>query len=58
VPESEFSPAEVLSLLLENKQSPKSAVASAEAWVTKVREEKIKKLKREGSWVHSTKLPG
>jgi chaperone BCS1 len=53
VPESEFSPAEVLSLLLENRQSPESAVASVEAWVARVREEKGHKLKREGSWMHS-----
>lgn len=53
VPELEFSPAEVLSLLLEHRRSPESAIAGVEAWVAKVREEKRSKLKREGSWVHS-----
>jgi len=53
VPESEFSPAKVLSLLLEHKQSPESAVGNMEAWVARVREEKRNKLKREDSWVHS-----
>jgi chaperone BCS1 len=53
VPESEFSPAEVLSLLLEHRRSPESAVANVAAWVSRVREEKRNKLKREGSWVHS-----
>ncbi|KAF1809588.1 mitochondrial chaperone BCS1 [Eremomyces bilateralis CBS 781.70] len=53
VPESEFSPAEVLSLLLENRQSPGSAVARVEAWIAKVRKERGNKLKREGSWVHT-----
>jgi mitochondrial chaperone BCS1 len=53
VPELEFSPAEILSLLLENRQSPESAVASVETWVARVREEKGNKLKREGSWVQS-----
>jgi hypothetical protein len=38
IPESEFSPAEVLSLLLEHRLSPKSAVVSVEAWVARVRE--------------------
>jgi chaperone BCS1 len=53
VPASEFSPAEVLSLLLEHRHSPEDAVANVEGWVTTVREEKRKKLKREGPWVHS-----
>ena len=53
VPELEFSPAEVFSLLLEHRRSPESAIAGVEAWVAKIREEKRNKLKREGSWVHS-----
>jgi len=48
VPESEFSPAEVLSHLLEHRLSPADAVANVEAWVT--REQKRKKLKRGDSW--------
>jgi chaperone BCS1 len=53
VPELEFSPEEVLSLLLEHRKSPESAIAGVEAWVAKAREEKRNKLKREGSWVYS-----
>jgi mitochondrial chaperone BCS1 len=51
VPESEFSPAEVLSLLLQHRRSPADAVANVEAWVTRVREEKRKKLQEEGGVV-------
>ncbi|KIV98332.1 hypothetical protein, variant [Verruconis gallopava] len=47
MPESEFSPAEVLSLLLEHRDSPESAIAGVEAWVARIREERQKKLKRE-----------
>jgi mitochondrial chaperone BCS1 len=53
VPISEFSPAEVLSFLLEHRESFENAVACVEAWVARIREEKRNKLKREGSWVHS-----
>ncbi|EGY20901.1 mitochondrial chaperone BCS1 [Verticillium dahliae VdLs.17] len=51
VPESEFSPAEVLSLLLEHRMRPDDAVAGVEAWVDKIREER-RGLRREGSWLH------
>ncbi|EGY23781.1 mitochondrial chaperone BCS1 [Verticillium dahliae VdLs.17] len=51
VPESEFSHAEVLSLLLEHRLCPGNAVAGVEAWVDKTREEK-RGLRREGSWLH------
>jgi mitochondrial chaperone BCS1 len=54
IPESEFSPAEILSLLLEHKLSPKSTIASIEAWIARVREEKGNKLKREDSWIQNT----
>ena len=52
IPESEFSPAEVLSLLLEHRLSPQSAVANVEAWMARVRKGKGNNLKREESWVH------
>jgi chaperone BCS1 len=50
VPEQEFSPAEILSFLLERKRSPTDAVADAKDWVNKTREDGSK-LKRENSWV-------
>lgn len=51
VPESKFSPAEVLSLLLEHRMCPGDAVAGVEAWVDKITEEK-RGLRREGSWLY------
>lgn len=50
VPESEFSPAEVLSLLLEHRLSPAAAVANVETWVARAGKGKREKLKREDSW--------
>jgi chaperone BCS1 len=50
VPKLEFSPAEIMSLLLANKQSPRQAIDSVDAWIDKIREER-KKLKRADSWV-------
>jgi chaperone BCS1 len=50
VPEQFFSPAEVLSFLLDRKQSPHDAVVDVLDWVAKSQEEK-NKLKRENSWV-------
>ncbi|KAH8706865.1 BCS1 N terminal-domain-containing protein [Phaeosphaeriaceae sp. PMI808] len=50
VPKLEFSPAEIMSLLLANKQSPRQAINDVDAWMETVREEK-KKLKRADSWV-------
>jgi mitochondrial chaperone BCS1 len=50
VPELEFSSAEVLSLLLVHRHSREDAVANVDAWVTRTREEKRKKLNREDSW--------
>lgn len=50
VPKLEFSPAEIMSLLLANKQSPQQAIDNVDAWVEKVREER-KKMKRPDSWV-------
>jgi hypothetical protein len=47
VPEREFSPAEVLSILLEHRYSPESPVAGVEACVKRLREEARMKLKRE-----------
>ncbi|KAJ5998010.1 hypothetical protein N7522_009670 [Penicillium canescens] len=50
VPDEVFSPAEVLSFLLEQKNSPFDAVAGVETWVAKANEA-ASQLKRDGSWV-------
>lgn len=50
VPDEVFSPAEVLSFLLEQKTSPLGAVARVETWVAKANEA-ASQLKRDGSWV-------
>jgi chaperone BCS1 len=42
MPEGEFSPAEVLSILLEHRQNPEAVVANVEAWVARTREEKMR----------------
>jgi chaperone BCS1 len=42
MPELEFSPAEVMSLLLANKQSPRKAVDNVGKWIEQTREEKKK----------------
>ena len=42
VPKLEFSPAEILSFLLEYKQSPREAIGNVEAWTTKVVEDRKK----------------
>ena len=47
VPEEIFSPAEVLSFLLERKNSPFNAVTNVENWVAKAKETGSQ-LKREG----------
>lgn len=52
IPEQVFSPAEILSFLLERKQSPTDATADIEGWVAKF-EEKRGELKRENSWVRN-----
>jgi mitochondrial chaperone BCS1 len=52
VPQLEFSPAEILSFLLENRQSPSMAVENVQQWTIRMREEK-KKVKRADSWVLS-----
>ena len=49
VPDEVFSPADVLSFLLEQKNSPFGAVAEVENWVAKAKT--ASPLKREGSWV-------
>jgi hypothetical protein len=43
VPKLEFSPAEIMSILLANKESPRQAIDNVDAWVEKAR----KKLKRQ-----------
>ncbi len=50
VPEQVFSPAEVLSFLLEWKNSPSDAVIGVEDWVAQAKEAGSQ-LKREGSWI-------
>jgi len=42
IPELEFSSAEVLSFLIENRRAPEAAVANAETWMTRVRYERGK----------------
>jgi chaperone BCS1 len=49
VPDQVFSPAEVLSFLLEQKNSPFGAVTGVENWVAKTKAGS--QLKREASWV-------
>jgi chaperone BCS1 len=46
MPKLEFSPAEILSFLVVNKQSPSIAVDNVVQWMTKIREER-KKAKNE-----------
>ena len=46
VPQLKFSPAEIQSFLLVNKQSPGMAVANVDQWVTEIMEER-KKAKNE-----------
>jgi chaperone BCS1 len=50
IPEQVFSPAEVLSFLVDHKRSPTKAVAGAREWVAKAKNAKSQ-LKRENSWV-------
>ncbi|KAI2791694.1 Mitochondrial chaperone BCS1 [Penicillium oxalicum] len=50
VPDQFFSPAEVLSFLMEQKNSPFGAVTGVETWVAKAKEA-VSQLKRESSWV-------
>lgn len=50
VPEEVFSPAEVLSFLLERKNSPFDAVTGVDSWVAKAKGT-TSQMKREGSWV-------
>ncbi|CZR67190.1 related to BCS1 protein precursor [Phialocephala subalpina] len=40
VPELKFSPAELLSFLLEYRQSPEEAIDNVEKWMTRIREER------------------
>jgi mitochondrial chaperone BCS1 len=40
VPKLEFSPAEILSFLLEHKQSPGEAIGNVEAWITRIMEDR------------------
>ncbi|KUL81422.1 hypothetical protein ZTR_09480 [Talaromyces verruculosus] len=53
VPEEEFSPAKILSFLLEHKHSPADAVDRVQEWVTKQKEgkEATSMLERENSWL-------
>ncbi|KAK7178372.1 mitochondrial chaperone bcs1 [Paraphaeosphaeria sporulosa] len=49
MPEYEFSPAEIMSLLLANKHLPRRAVADVGAWMERSREER-RRLSRANSW--------
>jgi chaperone BCS1 len=49
MPDKEFTAAEIMSHLVENRLSPGGALANAEAWITRTREERMKS-KRVGSW--------
>ncbi|KAF2259157.1 putative mitochondrial chaperone bcs1 [Lojkania enalia] len=49
IPKREFSPAEIMSLLLAYKRSPCQAIASVDAWMEKIREER--KVMRSNSWM-------
>lgn len=53
VPEGEFSPAKIISFLLEHKYSPADAVDRVQEWVTKQKEGKgaASMLERENSWL-------
>jgi chaperone BCS1 len=42
VPELEFSPAEIMSFLLENRHSPRMALDNVQSWVVRTRKEKEK----------------
>jgi len=44
--EWEFSPAEIQSFLLEHRGAPRKAVKNVDAWMTKTREEKAKRVDR------------
>ncbi|KAH7009381.1 uncharacterized protein B0I36DRAFT_342200 [Microdochium trichocladiopsis] len=45
-----FSPAEVLSHLIEHRLFPENAVTNVEAWIARIREDK---QKAKYSWVHN-----
>lgn len=49
IPKQEFSPAEIMSLLLTHKLSPRQAIAEVDAWMEKVGKER--KVMRSDSWV-------
>ncbi|KAI3528119.1 mitochondrial chaperone BCS1 [Colletotrichum abscissum] len=51
IPELEFSPADILSFLLANRNSPSGVLNEVERWVSRTRGEKA--LTRGGSWVQS-----
>ncbi|KAI3528848.1 mitochondrial chaperone bcs1 [Colletotrichum abscissum] len=51
VPELEFSPADIFSFLLANRDSPSGALAEVEGWVSRTREERA--LRRGDSWLQS-----
>ena len=51
MPEQVFSPAEILSFLLDRKKSPADAVADVTEWVVQTKEG-INQLERENSWGH------
>ena len=50
MPELEFSPAEIMSFLVEHRHAPCTAVENVQQWITGTREERAR-VKRAGSWV-------
>ena len=52
MPELEFSPAQIMSYLVEKRHSPRGVMRDLQQWITKMREE-MKKTQRVGSWVIS-----
>jgi chaperone BCS1 len=53
VPKLEFGPAEILSFLLEYKQSPGEAVDNVEVWITRIMEDRKKVKNKEKRFVSS-----
>ncbi len=50
MPEGEFSPAQIMSFLVEKRHSPRGAMQDLQQWITKMRDEKTK-TQRVSSWV-------
>ena len=53
MPKLEFSPAEILSFLLEYKQSPREAADNVEVWITRIMEDRKKAKNKEKRFISS-----